>query len=69
MNVRAEKIDFAPDQVEKTVAQAAALPDGMKASMLHDLARGAKLELPWLSGTVVRLARSHGLAAPAHAAI
>jgi len=66
---RAEKIDLAPDQVEKTVAQAAALPDGMKASMLHDLERGAKLELPWLSGAVVRMAQAHGLGAPSHAAI
>jgi 2-dehydropantoate 2-reductase len=66
---RAEKIDLAADQVEKTVAQAASLPDGMKASMLHDLERGAKLELPWLSGAVVRMANAHGLGAPAHAAI
>lgn len=66
---RAEKIDLPADALDKTLAQIGALPDGMKASMLHDLERGAKLELPWLSGTVVRLARGHGLAAPAHAAL
>ena len=66
---RAEKIDLPADTLDRTLAQIAALPDGMKASMLHDLERGAKLELPWLSGTVVRLAQSHALAVPAHAAL
>jgi len=66
---RAEKIDLPADTHDRTLAQIAALPDAMKASMLHDLERGAKLELPWLSGAVVRLAHSHGLAAPAHAAL
>jgi 2-dehydropantoate 2-reductase len=37
--------------------------------MLHDLERGAKLELPWLSGAVVRMAQAHGLGTPSHAAI
>ncbi|MBI3505626.1 MAG: 2-dehydropantoate 2-reductase [Proteobacteria bacterium] len=66
---RAEGVALAPDQADKTYSFIEAVPDGMKASMLHDLERGAKLELPWLSGAVVRLAEKHKLAAPTHAAI
>jgi 2-dehydropantoate 2-reductase len=66
---RAEGVALAADQADKTYAFIEAVPDGMKASMLHDLERGAKLELPWLSGAVVRLSLKHGLAAPTHAAI
>jgi 2-dehydropantoate 2-reductase len=41
----------------------------MLASMAQDLLRGRRLELPWLSGAVVRRAEKHGLAVPAHRAI
>ena len=34
-----------------------ALPPQAKASMLEDLERGRRLELPWLSGAVVRIGR------------
>jgi 2-dehydropantoate 2-reductase len=66
---RAEGVALADDQVERTYGFFDAIPDGMKASMLHDLERGAKLELPWLSGAVVRLSAKHGISAPTHAAI
>jgi len=33
----------------------------MKASMLHDLEAGRRLEAPWLSGAVVRMAAEAGL--------
>jgi len=66
---RAEGVALPADQVDKTYSFFEAIPDGMKASMLHDLERGAKLELPWLSGAVVRLSARHGLSAPTHAAI
>ena len=66
---RARGIAFANDHVEKAMAFVANLPGAMKASMLHDLERGAKLELPWLSGAVVRLGRESGVPVPTHETI
>ncbi|HZR24524.1 MAG TPA: 2-dehydropantoate 2-reductase [Vicinamibacterales bacterium] len=40
-------------------------PDA-KSSMLHDLERGRRLELPWLSGAVVRLGIEVGVPTPIH---
>jgi 2-dehydropantoate 2-reductase len=34
--------------------------------MLEDLERGRRLELPWLSGGVVRLGAAAGVATPIH---
>ena len=45
------------------------MPYGMKASMLHDLERGNKLELDWLAGHVATLGRKHGIATPANDAV
>lgn len=42
------------------------LPHNAKASMLEDLERGCRLELPWLSGAVVRLGREVGVPTPIH---
>jgi 2-dehydropantoate 2-reductase len=42
------------------------LPPGSKASMLEDLERGKPLELPWLSGAVVRIGRERGVDTPIH---
>jgi 2-dehydropantoate 2-reductase len=64
---RAEGIALDADHVDKAYAFVGGLPDAMKASMLHDLEKGAKLELPWLSGAVVRRSRAQGLAALSHA--
>lgn len=44
-----------------------ALPPDMVASMLGDLKRGNRLELPWLSGGVVEAGRRLGVPTPAHA--
>ena len=46
-----------------------ALPPQAKASMLEDLERGRRIELPWLSGAVVRLGREVGVPTPIHAFI
>ena len=46
-----------------------ALPPQAKASMLEDLERGRRIELPWLSGAVVRLGRVVGVATPTHSFI
>jgi 2-dehydropantoate 2-reductase len=39
----------------------------MMASMAHDLLRGGRLELPWLSGKVASLGRALGVPTPVHA--
>jgi 2-dehydropantoate 2-reductase len=57
------------DFVEKHMAFADTLPAEMRASMLHDLAAGNRLEAPWLCGAVVRMAEQHGLAAPVNRTI
>jgi 2-dehydropantoate 2-reductase len=41
----------------------------MKASMLHDLDAGNRLEAPWLSGAVARMARESGTEAPVNATL
>lgn len=43
-----------------------ALPPGAKSSMLEDLERGRRLELPWLSGAVVRIGEEVGVDTPTH---
>ena len=43
-----------------------ALPPQAKASMLEDLERGRRIELPWLSGAVARLGREVGVPTPIH---
>jgi 2-dehydropantoate 2-reductase len=59
-----------PDSTSDDVAKAyQALPPQTKASMLEDLERGRRLELPWLSGAVVRIGRELGVPTPIHAFI
>jgi 2-dehydropantoate 2-reductase len=41
----------------------------MRSSMQNDLAAGNRLEAPWLSGGVARMARESGLPAPVNATI
>jgi 2-dehydropantoate 2-reductase len=53
--------------IDEDVATAyKALPPQAKASMLEDLERGRRLELPWLSGAVARLGREVGVPTPTH---
>lgn len=63
---RAEGVPLPDDQVSRTIAFVAGLPAGMKASMLEDLQAGHQLEMPWLSGRVVRGGARHGIATPAN---
>jgi 2-dehydropantoate 2-reductase len=51
------------DDVAKAYA---ALPPQTKSSMLEDLERGRPLELPWLSGAVVRIGADAGVPTPIH---
>ena len=48
----------------KQLAFAEGLPPEMKASMLGDLERGNRLELPWLTGAVLRLGRELDVPTP-----
>jgi 2-dehydropantoate 2-reductase len=43
-----------------------ALPEAMTTSMAHDRAAGKPLEMPWLSGAVVRLGQRYGIPTPTH---
>ena len=45
------------------------LPAEMRASMLHDLVAGNRLEAPWLCGAVVRLGNETGVATPVNATV
>ncbi len=55
------------DEIAATARMAlSALPPHSKSSMLEDLERGRRLELPWLSGAVVRLGREVGVPTPIH---
>jgi len=59
-----------PDDAEaRMVAATKAFPPDMMASMAHDLIRGGRIELPWLSGKVVALGRELGLPTPVHATL
>jgi 2-dehydropantoate 2-reductase len=54
------------DLVEKLLQRLDGLPRGMVASMLGDLERGNRLELPWLSGDVVQMGRELNVPTPAN---
>lgn len=66
---RAEGVALPADVVEKQTASIRGLPPGGVASMAVDLARGNRLELPWLAGKVVELGRRHRIPTPSNAAI
>ena len=66
---RARGVDLAPDFAEQRLAFADTLPPGMTSSMHNDLERGNRLEVPWLSGAVVRLGRAAGVPTAANRAV
>jgi 2-dehydropantoate 2-reductase len=66
---RARGVALADDFVTKQMQFADGLPHEMKASMLHDLAAGNRLEAPWLSGAVVRMGREAGIPTPVNATL
>lgn len=63
---RARGITFPADILDTTLGMITGFPPNSKSSMLEDLERGRSLELPWLSGAVVRLGEDAGVAAPTH---
>jgi 2-dehydropantoate 2-reductase len=66
---RACGVKLADDAGEKAVEFTRAAPPTMMASMAHDLIRGNRIELPWLSGKVVSLGKEHGVPTPVHAVL
>ena len=66
---RAYGVALPEDFAETRLAFADTLPASMDSSMHHDLDRGNPLELNWLSGGVVQLARAKGIAVPANSAV
>lgn len=66
---RARGIALPDDFVAKQLAFADGLPAAMRSSMQNDLDSGFRLEVPWLSGAVARMARESGLDAPVHATL
>lgn len=63
---RAEGIAIADEFVDERMRFIDTLPSNGRASMAQDLLRGARLELEWLSGAVVRRAERAGIPAPVH---
>ncbi len=66
---RAHGVALPADFAEQRIAAADALPADMTASMHHDLERGNRLELAWLSGAVVDLGAKVGVATPMNRAV
>jgi 2-dehydropantoate 2-reductase len=66
---RAKGVSLPSDYAEQRLAFAATLPYDMTSSMAHDLERGNRLEVEWLSGGVVKLGAEAGVATPANEAV
>jgi 2-dehydropantoate 2-reductase len=66
---RAEGVALPPEYAENRLAFADTLPETMTSSMHHDLERGNRLELPWLSGDVVERGRRLGVPTPCNRAV
>ncbi|MCR6630077.1 MAG: 2-dehydropantoate 2-reductase [Magnetospirillum sp.] len=57
---RARDVDLGTGIVARVETLLDGLPPAMTSSMLNDLTRGGRLELPWLSGAVVQLGSELG---------
>ena len=63
---QARGVTFPDNLVDETLKMIQRFPAESKSSMFEDLERGRPLELPWLSGAVVRLGKEVGVSAPTH---
>lgn len=63
---RARQVALAPTIFNDALKGIEDLPPHAKASMLEDLERGHRLELPWLSGAVVRIGQELNVPTPTH---
>lgn len=66
---RAKGVALPEDFADNRLAFADTLPADMTSSMHHDLQRGNRLEVPWLSGGVVAYGRELGVPTPCNRAI
>jgi len=66
---RARGVKLPADYADERLAFADTVPASMAASMHHDLMRGNRLELDWLSGAVLALGERHGVATPMNRAV
>ena len=66
---RAHGVALPEDYAESRLAFADGLPADMTSSMHHDLERGNRLEVEWLSGGVVQLGKMKNLPTPANRAV
>jgi 2-dehydropantoate 2-reductase len=66
---RAKGVNLPPNYVDDRMTFSDNAPPGMKASMLHDLEAGNRLELDWLTGKVVALGKELGVPTPASEAV
>lgn len=66
---RAKGVALPADFADERLRFAESVPPSMKASMLHDLERGNRIELDWLTGKVVALGRELGVPTPASEAV
>jgi len=65
----ANGIALPPDYADDRLKFGDNSPPTFKASMLHDLERGNRLELDWLAGRVIQLGRELGVPTPNNAAV
>jgi 2-dehydropantoate 2-reductase len=61
---RAAGVGLDANLVDRQLAFVDGLPALAQSSMLSDLQKGNRLELPWLAGAVVRLGSEHGVPTP-----
>jgi 2-dehydropantoate 2-reductase len=66
---RAHGVDLPADYAKQRMPFADSLPHDMTSSMHHDLERGNRLEVEWLSGGVVTLGEQKGVATPRNRAV
>ena len=66
---RAHGVDLPADYVRTALERADTVSPQMTSSMHHDLQRGNRLEVRWLSGGVVELGRAKGVPTPLNRAI
>lgn len=66
---RAKGVSLAADYADDRLAFCDGLPEAMTSSMQLDLARGNRLEMPWLSGAAVALGERLGIETPANRTI
>ncbi len=66
---RAHGVQLPENFAEERLAFTDTLPGAMTASLHHDLERGNRLEVNWLSGAVVELGAAVGVPTPIHRAV